>query len=787
MTDEADSATSQERAVGAIIAGYLEALDRGESPDRDALLRQHPACARELESFFADQDQLRGLVRAGAESEVTPATVPVQSAAAGHRLGDYELLEEIGRGGMGVVFRARQISLGRLVAVKVILAADIASAEELWRFKREAETVARLEHPHIIPIYETGIHQGYPYFSMPRMEGGSLARRPAGDARAAAELVATVAAAVHYAHQRGVLHRDLKPANILLDAEGRPHVADFGLARWAGDTAATPSGAVLGTPAYVAPEQARGEKNVTVAADVYGLGAILYELLTGRPPFGAATPLDTLLQVLEQEPAPPRRLNPRIDRGLETVCLTCLEKEPRRRYPSAQALADDLGRWLGGESVSARRVRPWDRLVRGVRRRPAVAALAAFVLALAAVGIAASLRPAQEQGWPAYVEGLKIAEQRLGQGDTAGAEQALDTCPQSRRGWEWDCLKQLCKTGQVTTRPYSERPYDDTTTKMIFDAHKSDPPTDWGLAGGVGELTSPAGHYALAKWRGESPRTTFRIEVWDTDSRRKVSELQCPGAEQIVLSPDGRRFAIYWRRDHWTVYDSATAAVISRLKADDIVMLRCSAFSPDSGLFASVGIDQLSVWDAGTGERLYSLSRVGGFSPFLCFTPDGSRLLTSGPSSGEVVPHLPPDNTSTDDLNTKLPEVSQTQLLEVRVARTGQELVRLSFSSTKVHGVGKISQDGNRLVVPKAVGYGFVDGSEFVFKEPILPTRLAGLLAAVVASVAPVAPAATAQNVIGVVGIVAMVLTVTLSVFARPQKRCGRRGMSGELPSRRGL
>jgi serine/threonine-protein kinase len=383
MTDETDNSTSREQQVGAILAAYLEALDRGEAPDRDALLRQHPTCARELESFFADQDQVRSLVKIGPEPELTRPAGPALPATVtgGHRLGDYELLEEIGRGGMGVVFRARQVSLGRLVAVKVILAADIASAEELWRFRREAETVARLEHPHVIPIYEAGVHQGHPYFSMPLMEGGSLVgqvARLAGELRAAAEIVAAVAGGVHYAHERGVLHRDLKPANILLDADRRPHVADFGLARRADDTAGTPSGAVIGTPAYMAPEQARGEKNLTPAADVYGLGAVLYELLTGRPPFPAATPLDALLQVIEKEPDPPRWLNPQIARGLEAVCLKCLEKEPRDRYPTAKALADDLGRWLRGEPVRASRAGPVRRLAYRARRRPLLVALGLF-------------------------------------------------------------------------------------------------------------------------------------------------------------------------------------------------------------------------------------------------------------------------------------------------------------------------------------------------------------------------------------------------------------------------
>jgi hypothetical protein len=466
----------------------------------------------------------------------------------------------------------------------------------------------------------------------------------------------------------------------------------------------------------MAPEQARGEKNVTVAADVYGLGAILYELLTGHPPFRGDSPAEVLRQVLREPPVRPRAFNRKVNRALEAVCLKCLEKEPARRYPSAQALVDDLRRWLGGESVSARRVRPWDRLVRGVQRRRAVAALAVVVLALAAVGIAAALRPVQKGGWPAYVERLKIAEQRLGQSDTVGAEQALDTCPQSHRGWEWECLKQLCKTGQVTRRPH----WLTTERKKLY----------VGTLPCKGDLVlTSSGHYALVAWGNQlDSLRIYRIEVWETDSRSMVSALICEApVDQTVLSPDGRRFATF--RHGWKIYDSATAVDITRLNDYDMELPRCSAFSPDGELFASLGNHRLIVWEAGTGERIYSVDREEGFSAFLCFTPDSSRLLTSGPSAGEVVPQLPPDNTSTDEI--------KTELLEVRVARTGQELVRLSFRTNyglgrdylgvlKIQNVGEISQDGSRLLVPRIGGV----EDEFVFKEPILSTWLIVLLAA---------------------------------------------------------
>ncbi len=305
----------------------------------------------------------------------------------------YEVLGELGRGGMGVVYKARHEALDRVVALKVLRAGPHADADELRRFRHEAQAAARLQHPHIVQVFETGEHNGLPYFSQEYVAGGSLDRKLAGTPqppREAARLALTLAGAVHAAHQAGVVHRDLKPANVLLTADGTPKVADFGLARRQDVPGRTARGEVLGTPLYMAPEQAAGRaQEVGPAADVYALGAILYELLTGRPPFQGATTYDTLTQVLHQEPVPPARLQPTTPRDLETVCLKCLRKEPGRRYPSAADLADDLRRFLAGEPVRARPVGPWERGWKWARRRPAWAALlavsAAAVLTLAAV------------------------------------------------------------------------------------------------------------------------------------------------------------------------------------------------------------------------------------------------------------------------------------------------------------------------------------------------------------------------------------------------------------------
>ncbi|MDG3007795.1 serine/threonine-protein kinase [Paludisphaera mucosa] len=307
--------------------------------------------------------------------------------------GDYELAGVLGRGGMGVVYQARQISLNRRVALKMIRADEFASDDERRRFQNEAEAVALLDHPNIVPIYEVGEHQGRRYFSMKLIEGEGLDRRLAAfrrDPSAAARLAATAAEAVHHAHQRGVLHRDLKPANILLDERGAPYVTDFGLARRLGaGPDLTQSGAILGTPGYMAPEQAGGRRAaVTTASDVYGLGTVIYAMLAGRAPFIGSTAMETIEQVRNRPPEPPSRHNPDTPRDLEVICLKCLEKDPRRRYGSAQALADDLRRWIAGEPISARPVAAPARFGLWCRRQPALAGLSAALATAVVAGVA---------------------------------------------------------------------------------------------------------------------------------------------------------------------------------------------------------------------------------------------------------------------------------------------------------------------------------------------------------------------------------------------------------------
>jgi serine/threonine-protein kinase len=361
MTADSNGVSTDEQRLQDVLAAYYQAAENGSQPDRQELIDRHPELAAELIEFFAIQDELHRRAEPFRALEPSAATMPMvektrdSSPVGDDRLiGDYELLGEIARGGMGVVYRARQRSLNRLVALKVIRDGARARPDDAQRFRTEAEAVANLDHPNIVPIHEVGDHSGCSFFIMKLVEGGSLAdwlKEWGADSRGAAQLVAVVARAVQHAHDRGILHRDLKPSNILIDDRGQPLVADFGLARRvAGDSDLTQTGAVLGTPSYMAPEQATGRKGaITTATDIHGLGAILYALLTGKPPFRGETPLETLEHVREHAPEPPSTIHRAVDRDLETICLKCLEKDPRKRYGSALAVAEDLERWLAGE------------------------------------------------------------------------------------------------------------------------------------------------------------------------------------------------------------------------------------------------------------------------------------------------------------------------------------------------------------------------------------------------------------------------------------------------------
>ena len=386
----ASTAADRDERLAALIARLSDRVRAGEPADVEAAARDHPDLADELRELWAVA-QFAQLAKQVPLSATMPhpdglhpsITPPADGAAPSSHIdpprefGDFELLSELGRGGMGVVYKARQKSLNRVVALKMVREAHLASDVDRARFRAEAEAAARLQHPNIVTVHEVGTVDGQAYFCMEYVEGQTLSQRVAADGplppREAARLVATIARAVHHAHSQGVVHRDLKPANILLSDEPRAvsnepessltahrspltavKVSDFGLAKQTDRVEApalTRTGAVVGTPSYMAPEQATGRKDVTAAADVYSLGAILYELLTGRPPFRASHPVDTLLMVIEQEPVPPRDLNPSVPRDLEVVCRKCLQKPADLRYPTAAALADDLEAFLAGEPM----------------------------------------------------------------------------------------------------------------------------------------------------------------------------------------------------------------------------------------------------------------------------------------------------------------------------------------------------------------------------------------------------------------------------------------------------
>lgn len=357
-------ASDRDARLASVLERLTEAARRGDSGAVTEAVNDQPDLADEIQELWGTLMVAGAAAGATVTQPLTPTGAPVSYSSELElpcTLGDYVLEQEIGRGGMGVVFRARQKSLGRPVAVKVLQRGVLASEEMEQRFRAEAESAARLEHPSVVPIYEVGQHEGRLYFSMPLLEGETLAdkvREGPMPAREAARICRDVARAIDFAHQRGVVHRDLKPANVLLDRRGAPLVGDFGLAKRFDDAPAaslTATGAVLGTPSYMAPEQAAGGRGeVGPASDIYSLGAILYALVTGRPPLEGATPVDTVLMLLEQEPPAPRLLNRQLDRDLEMIILHCLQKPPELRYASAGGLAADLDAYLKGEAVSAR-------------------------------------------------------------------------------------------------------------------------------------------------------------------------------------------------------------------------------------------------------------------------------------------------------------------------------------------------------------------------------------------------------------------------------------------------
>lgn len=512
--------------------------------------------------------------------------LPARPTVHPHYFAGYELISQIAHGGMGVVWKARQLGVNRLVALKMIPAGHLASPQMRLRFRIEIETVAQLDHPNIVPLYETGEHEGQHYFSMKLLEGGNLGewiarqqRDRAGTTegvrtqlREAMRLLITIAQAVHHAHQRGILHRDLKPSNILLDQQGEPHVADFGLAKVLGrDSGITITESALGSPNYMSPEQASGHPTqLTVAADVYGLGAILYELLTGQPPFHGATAVETMRQVVDEEATSPRQLNPAIDADLETICLKCLQKQPGRRYESADALAADLERWLAGQPIEARPVGPLEQFTRWCRRQPALATTLGLLLLLLLVVVVGTV-----------IAGVRIA--RADRKATAHLRESL--------------------LGQARVLRFNSTiGRRDEGLDLIRKAAALD---------GSPEYRRELRHELLA--------LLARTEV------SFVAQPQLPNSPDPLLnllSPEGNRFATVTNLRVVRILN-AEGLELTRIDTGAAAVRFLEGFSPDGRYLALRHADGFGIWDTDTGNLCYS-NRL---SPLFSFDSSGSAVI----------------------------------------------------------------------------------------------------------------------------------------------------------------
>jgi len=585
-----------------------------------------PSCV--AQELLLSEPEVRGQEAevGGQKSEVTDSSPLARS------FGDYELLEEIARGGMGVVYRARQKSLKRLVAVKMILGGGHAGPKFVQRFRTEAEAAASLHHPNIVAIHEVGEQDGQHFFSMDYVDGPDLermtGRRPI-PAEKAARYVKAIAEAIHYAHQRGILHRDLKPSNVLVDSDDQVRITDFGLAKvLTSDTSLTLSGQVLGSPHFVPPEQASVKRGtVGPASDVYGIGSILYYLLTGRPPFTAEELPDVLQQVLNTDPVSPRLLNSSAPRDLETICLKCLEKEPHRRYSSARELAEELGRFLDDKPIHARPAGLSEKLWRWSRRQPAVAALSiALVLAvgLGFVGVIWQWRLARLEADRSrrsellarrhlYAADMLLAQQSWDGGNLGRTVELLDKHrprpgDPDLRGWEWRYLWRLSRSDELFTLVRR-----DVVLRSVACApgHR--------LAIGGGGL----------------------LEVWDTDARTRITNITVGwGAFGVEYSSDGRLLIAHGNPAAGApllvkVFDAALMRELFTIR--DLFRWVSVALAPDGKTLAVADGREVRFCDAMTGRETQTALRLPEREPIcIAFSPDSQRLAI-GNEDGTIV------------------------------------------------------------------------------------------------------------------------------------------------------
>jgi WD40 repeat protein len=653
--------TEPDSALDLIYGEFLLREKRGEAPALEEYLWRFPEHAAALRPQVELHRALAPAAEAGPGGappagetldDAAPEPGPASKEPSWPEVAGYDILGELGRGGMGVVYQARQRSLNRVVALKMLLAGPHADPDQRARFRAEAEAVARVQHPHIVQIYEVGEADGRPFLSLEFVEGGTLKDRMSGApqlARESARLVETLARAVHHAHEHGVLHRDLKPANVLLSFSGRspsgaplcerplnevvPKITDFGLAKQLpgpGKSAAggrTESGAIVGTPSYMAPEQAAGRlKEVGPAADTYALGAILYELLTGRAPFQGETPLDTLQQVAADEPVPPRQLQPKVPRDLETICLKCLGKEPGRRYAGAADLADDLRRFLDNRPIRARRAGAAERLWRLARRSPVAAALTATAALSLVAGTLFSLHFAVQAGRSAtqadqereraddrtadaeaqlYVAQMNLAQVGWDDNQLSQALAQLDRWRQPSsagrdlRGWEWHLLDRQCHAELLS------------------------------LAGNFSQLQgvaySPDGRW-LAVGEGKD------VRLWDAASGREVRTLTGPPdlVTVVAFSHDSQKLAAGGRDGAVWLWDAQTGRGLHTL-AGHTGGVKSLAFTPDGTRLTATGLDKTArLWDVRSGREVRTLRHVDDRLRYLVVSPDGQTLALLG-------------------------------------------------------------------------------------------------------------------------------------------------------------